>query len=133
LRIEARIEKGLFMTPTELVMQFCEAWERLDWPAIVDMLAEDIYYHNIPMDPCVGRAASKAFFEGMGHITSARFEVHAIATNGAVVLTERTDHFTINGKHVSLPVMGTFEIENDKIQKWRDYFDLATFMRQVSS
>jgi limonene-1,2-epoxide hydrolase len=28
--------------------------------------------------------------------------------------------------------MGTFEIENGKIKAWRDYFDLQTFMSQMS-
>jgi limonene-1,2-epoxide hydrolase len=48
------------------------------------------------------------------------------------VLTERVDNFDLaGGKKLSLPVMGTFEIENGKIQAWRDYFDLATFTSQM--
>jgi len=27
--------------------------------------------------------------------------------------------------------MGTFEIKDDKIIKWRDYFDLSTFQKQI--
>jgi limonene-1,2-epoxide hydrolase len=30
-----------------------------------------------------------------------------------------------DGSTISVRVMGTFEIENDKITKWRDYFDPA--------
>ena len=50
-----------------------------------------------------------------------------------MVLTERIDRFTINGKQIALPVMGTFEIDaQGKISAWRDYFDLAQFTEQMS-
>jgi limonene-1,2-epoxide hydrolase len=56
-----------------------------------------------------------------------------IAANGSVVLTERIDNFKMShGKDVSVPVMGTFEIENGKIKAWRDYFDLNTFASQMT-
>ena len=29
--------------------------------------------------------------------------------------------------------MGTFEIEDGKIKAWRDYFDLNTYMSQLSA
>ena len=35
-------------------------------------------------------------------------------------------------RNISIPVMGTFEIENNKIKKWRDYFDLETFQKQMT-
>ena len=46
-------------------------------------------------------------------------------------MTERIDDFVVQGKAVSLPVMGTFEISGGKICRWRDYFDLATFENQL--
>jgi len=39
---------------------------------------------------------------------------------------------TPNGKHVELPVAGVFEIQGGKIAKWRDYFDLQSFTKQMS-
>jgi len=49
------------------------------------------------------------------------------------VLTERVDRFTINGKDVALPVMGSFEVAADgKIEAWRDYFDMNQFSQQLS-
>ena len=32
---------------------------------------------------------------------------------------------------MSLPVLGIFEFEGDKIAKWREYFDLNQFMAQA--
>jgi limonene-1,2-epoxide hydrolase len=50
------------------------------------------------------------------------------------VLTERHERWT--GKDgvplvESLPVMGAFEVENDKIKAWRDYFDPSRFAHLV--
>ena len=56
---------------------------------------------------------------------------HTVA-DGDVVLTERVDHFVSPERTVSLPVMGTFELEGGLIKAWRDYFDLNQFMSQLS-
>jgi hypothetical protein len=38
-----------------------------------------------------------------------------------------------NGKKAEIPVAGMFELDDaGKIRVWRDYFDLATFTKQVS-
>jgi limonene-1,2-epoxide hydrolase len=46
-----------------------------------------------------------------------------LAVTGNVVLTERVDHFVYDGKAIDARVMGAFEITDDKITAWRDYFD----------
>ena len=52
--------------------------------------------------------------------------------NGNVVLTERIDSFFFPGNTIALPVMGTFEVNDDgKITAWRDYFDMNQFMSQM--
>jgi limonene-1,2-epoxide hydrolase len=48
-------------------------------------------------------------------------------------LNERIDVFTHqSGETITLPVMGTITVENDKITVWRDYFDPTDFDRQLS-
>ncbi|MEO9468399.1 limonene-1,2-epoxide hydrolase family protein [Parasphingorhabdus sp.] len=118
----------------QLVLDFIEAWNRLDYDAIYAAMADDIFYHNIPMEPCEGIDAVRGFFEGSGMGSDgAEWIVHHIAANGDTVLTERTDKFRINGQWIAIRVMGTFELENGKIVKWRDYFDLAEFQNQMAS
>jgi limonene-1,2-epoxide hydrolase len=34
-------------------------------------------------------------------------------------------------KHVDLPCLGIFELEDGKIRVWRDYFDLGTYMKAL--
>ena len=61
----------------------------------------------------------------MGMFEELEFEIHHLASDGSTVLTERTDHFTMNGKTAPLPVMGAFHVLDGKITAWRDYFDMG--------
>ena len=117
-------------TPISIVRDFCAAWDRMDWDAVTAALSDDIFYHNIPMAPVIGIAAFKAFLTGFP-VSAAEFEIHHIAANGNVVMTERTDRFTIAGKPVVIRVMGVFVVTAGKISEWRDYFDLAEFAAQM--
>lgn len=120
------------MSPTEIVENFIDAWNRMDWDVVVNSLAEDVIYHNIPMEKIEGREAAAAFITGMQPV-SVNWETISIAASGNKVLTERIDNFEMpGGKNISLPVMGTFEVEDGKIKAWRDYFDLATFASQMA-
>jgi limonene-1,2-epoxide hydrolase len=120
------------MSNTQIVLDFISAWNRMDWDVIADALSEDVVYHNIPMEKIQGRDNAMIFVKAM-QPDSVNWEMISIAENGSKVLTERIDNFDLpGGKKLSIPVMGTFEIEDGKIKAWRDYFDLATFTRQMA-
>ena len=120
------------MSNTQIVMDFIQAWNDMDWDAVEGAFAEDVFYHNIPMEPIEGRVAAGAFARSMNP-QSVNWEVLNIAENGATVLTERVDNFVLaDGKTLSIQVMGTMIIEQGKIKVWRDYFDLASFTAQVA-
>ncbi|TSD46362.1 limonene-1,2-epoxide hydrolase [Rhodococcus sp. KBS0724] len=114
------------MTPDTLVTEFCKEWADADIAKIVDYFTDDIVYHNIPMEPVVGREAVRAFIEQfVGAFGNIDYQVKRQVANGSVVMNERVDVFAINGAEVALPVMGVFEIRDGKISAWRDYFDMA--------
>ena len=121
------------MTNTERVLAYIDAWNRMDWAAVEEALADDVIYHNIPMQKIEGKAAAMGFITGM-QPEGVDWQVIAIAENSdGVVLTERVDNFDMpGGKKLSLPVMGTFEFTDGRISAWRDYFDLATFTNQMA-
>ena len=114
-----------------IVEDFIAAWNRMDFDAIVEALDQDVHYHNIPMQPIQGREAVRDYLKGAWRFESVDWQTINIASDGNIVLTERVDNFVISGKHVSLPVMGTFEIVGERITAWRDYFDLAGYRKQL--
>jgi len=124
-------------SPIEVVRRFCAAWS--DDLAAVDLAAfftDDAVYHNIPLAPVAGREAianTIATFlrPGPPGIESIEFRVINIAADGPVVMTERVDVFKLPDKSFELPVMGTFELSDGKINAWRDYFDLNQFTSQM--
>jgi limonene-1,2-epoxide hydrolase len=122
------------MTPERVVKDFCTAVARRDVKEICSFFTEDAVYHNMPIEPVKGHAAIEGVLQQfIGPATHAEFELLAIATVGNKVLTERVDRFTIMGKKIELPVMGTFEVNADgKITAWRDYFDMAQFTKQMA-
>ena len=119
--------------PIDVVTSFCGAWSRLDIDELMGFFHEDAVYHNIPVDPVVGRDDIRAMIVGFtAGWDRLDFALRHIVAQGDVVLTERVDHFVSVQRTVSLPVMGTFELSGGLITAWRDYFDLNQFMSQLS-
>ncbi|MDA8341489.1 MAG: nuclear transport factor 2 family protein [Actinomycetota bacterium] len=115
------------MDGAELVVRrFCEAASSRDVERMAALLAEDVVYHNMPMDPVVGLAATvellHTFMDGCDEVS---FGIRGLAAAGHLVLTERVDSFAIGDRRLDLPVMGAFEEDGGRIRAWRDYFDLA--------
>ncbi len=118
------------LDPDRIVRDFCAAWARGDIDAIVDAFTDDAVYHNIPMEPCVGREAIRTFVGTLlgGMASSVHFEILRQVVDGHVVMNERVDTIAMQTGDVELPVMGVFEIAPDgRIAAWRDYFDMAQF------
>ena len=121
-------------SPAGVVVRFISAWPEGDAAALASYFSDDAVYHNIPMEPIVGREAIGATFTAfMGMAERIEFETLHIAVDGSIVMTERIDRFISPAKTIVLPVMGAFEVVDGKIRAWRDYFDLAQFTTQMSA
>lgn len=117
------------MSNIAIVEAFCAAWTTRDADKIAALVTEDCFYHNVPIAPVEGRAAVAEFIRNfLKDATTVDFDILAIAeTADGVVLTERVDRFDFGGKHIDLPVMGSFHIRDGLIARWLDYFDMAPF------
>lgn len=123
------------MSNIEKVRTFVGRWNSGDMEAMCAMCAEDVVWHNIPMEPFTGKAAMREAVAGfMANVEGCDWEIHEIAESGNAVLTERTDNFNLkSGTRASLRVMGTFEFDADGlIVQWRDYFDMGQFQREFA-
>lgn len=112
----------------DLVIEFSKLWASPDPDQLAGYFAEDAVYHNIPMQAVQGREAIKEFIAGfLAAFDGIDFQIHRQVCDGAMVMNERTDVMRRKGGgEITLPVMGVFEVADDRIVVWRDYFDLAT-------
>lgn len=94
----------------------------------VELLAEDVEYANVGLPTVYGRERVRRMFRATLGRADSGFEVymHAIAADGATVLTERTDVLIVRRLRVQLWVCGRFDVHDGQIVLWRDYFDRLT-------
>jgi limonene-1,2-epoxide hydrolase len=124
-------------SPIEVVRRFCAAWsDDVGTDDLAAFFTDDAVYHNIPQEPVTGKQnitenINSYIRPGAPGIEGIDFRLINIAADGPVVLTERLDVFRLADKTFGLPVMGTFEIEDGKINAWRDYFDMNQFITQM--
>jgi limonene-1,2-epoxide hydrolase len=80
---------------------------------------------STPLTPIVGKAAIRDFVASFADVQPGRLVIHHQIATEDLVMNERTDHITLNGRTVTLPICGVFEIRAGRIKAWREYFDLA--------
>ncbi|OBI60007.1 hypothetical protein A5667_00650 [Mycolicibacterium fortuitum] len=112
------------MAAEQVVRAEIAAWASNDVDEVMSHFAGDATFDIGPDWPKLsGREAihemMKAFFAGG---TCVDLEVLHLAVAGDVVLMERRDHWIVDGKQKSWPVMGAYEVRDDKITAWREYF-----------
>lgn len=115
------------MRPEEVVRSEMAAWSSLDLEQIMEHFDDEATWlpgFSFPTYSGAGeiRGAIAGFLQAM---TKCDIEIVNLAVAGNVVLTERVDRMTLNGKTIDAPGMGAFEVAGDKIVAWRDYFWLS--------
>jgi len=121
------------MSNKQTIREFIDCWSSLDVDKLADFFTPDGVYYNIPASPVSGRDNVREFIKGFtADWTATDWEVISIVEDGDVVVAERVDRTDLGDKHVDLPCVGVFEMENGKIRVWRDYFDLGTYMKALS-
>lgn len=123
------------MTSEQIVIAFCEAWDRSDLDAILGMLASDVDYQNVPAPAMIGREAVREFIAPLiAATTKIEFIMKAIgvSADGSTILTERIDKLHYGEQVVVLPLMGIFVVKDGLISQWRDYADSASVNEQFA-
>ena len=118
----------------QVVVDFFKAFERKDLEAALNYLTEDCVHDDKPVGIHAGKEEIRKFFAPqMKAMESFRAELKDTLSIGDMVMNERVDTIELQGgKKGALPVMGAFEIREGKIAVWRDYYDMASFTKQIS-
>ena len=109
----------------DVVANFLEALQRSDLDAALALVAEDLIYINVSLPTIHGRRGLERVFRPLFKPGRAGFAVrmHHIATDGEVVLTDRTDEITLGRFRARFWVYGRFVVRDGQITVWRDCFD----------
>ena len=116
----------------QVVERFFDAWRAMDVPGVLELVSDDITYHNGPFRPLRGKTKVARVFHGYCQAAdSFEIEFHNIAERDGVVLTERTDRAVGPWLDMTFWVCGTFTVRDGKITFWRDYFDQTSIALQL--
>lgn len=117
--------------PVRIVEAFLYALRDKQWDTFASAMDDDIVYHNVGTPIIKGRQRTVKFLRRMFDRPSAGFEVKVprIASEGTSVLTERTDVMVFGPFRMHFWVCGVFEVDNDQIILWRDYFDVFDMIK----
>ena len=116
-------------SPEQVVREFCAGVSTRDPEVLRPLLAPNVVYQNVGVDKSEGVDATLAHLGGQWQTFGDCYEYELVnlASSGHVVLTERIDRVGAGGGApiAPIPVMGRFEVEDGRITKWIDYFDMA--------
>ena len=112
-----------------LVRQFLLLWEQRDTDKLVAACTDDAVWHHRPLPPAVGRDGIREFAQRFADVPGGPYEILLQVVDDRVVMNERLDRVTVDGRLAELRACGVFEIEDGRIKAWRDYFDTGSFIR----
>jgi len=120
--------------PEETVRSVLRSRESLSEDALAEILecfTEDAVWHNMPVEPVIGKTAIAAFLkQAVPFPESLHIEIRNIATRGTTVFAEHIDTHCGAGRDIVVPCCGIFETRGGLISIWRDYFDVRTWSEQ---
>jgi limonene-1,2-epoxide hydrolase len=117
---------------TRTVEVFLNALQDEDFETAGDALADDLVYQNVGLPTIYGRGRTLKLFRRMQGRVEFEVKIHRIATDGAAVLTERTDALIVGPLRLQFWVCGVFEVHNGRITLWRDYFDFYDMLKATA-
>jgi limonene-1,2-epoxide hydrolase len=120
------------VTAEELVDNFIRTVTKGDIDGALEYMAEDCEYDNVPMSKAIGHQQIRdtlAMFVSADN--PAEFKIVRQVATGNLVMNERVDSLKMGGKEISIPVVGVWEVKDDKIVLWRDYFDMGQVASQM--
>lgn len=114
--------------PEAVVRRFLALVEAGQADAATDLLAPDVRWKNTGMPTFSGSKVGGMLRDMEKRGIGLRVDLHHIASNGAIVLTDRTDHLTYKRWESAFWVCGTFEVSDGRISLWDDHFSMGNVL-----
>ncbi|MGV8875715.1 MAG: limonene-1,2-epoxide hydrolase family protein [Rhodococcus sp. (in: high G+C Gram-positive bacteria)] len=117
---------------TEIVEDMLYAVKNRDTERAMALLHDEIVWHNVGLPKVRGSSNVGWFMRALAKPAYGfDVEIHNIAADGHVVLTERTDALIWRRLRIEFWVCGTFEMRDGTVVVWRDHFDNLDFAKGV--
>jgi limonene-1,2-epoxide hydrolase len=107
----------------EVVTGFLRRLEHGDVDGAMGLMTDDAIWINVSLPTVRGKRRIDRLLSGMERRGDFRVYFHNVATEGDVVLTERTDALRVGRFEQRFWVYGRFEVRDGRISVWRDSFD----------
>jgi len=138
------MDQDKMQTTKTLILQYYDAFNRQDMNAFLNCLNEDVVHDINQGSSQVGKDAFSKFMTHMNHCYKELVKdlVIMINENGTYAAAEfiiegvylKTDQGLpeAKGQHYQLPVGAFFKIDNGKISRIRNYYNLSDWLNQVT-
>ena len=116
-------------TPITVVRDFLEALAVPDTERAVSLLAPDIEWLNTGLPTFRGPRVHGMLRDMEKRKVGFDVEIHHIAADGDVVLTDRTDVLIFGKVRTAFWVCGTFTVADGLITRWDDHFSTGNLLK----
>mgnify|MGYP006279988893 FL=1 len=118
--------------PLVVAHEMVNAWNALDVERMSALFAEDARFQSMMLAPMQGREVLREHFgQLLEGATALELRLRNIAASGNTVFLERVNVFTYEGREGSVPVVAVLEIEDGRVQAWREYYDRASLLSEM--
>ena len=111
-----------------VVREFLSLLESRRAAEAVELLAEDAQWRNSGLPTLRGRRIRRILLELERRDVRFSADMHHLAADGEVVLTDRTDFLRIGRWESSFWVCGTFRVRAGRIELWDDHYAIGNVL-----
>src|SRR5690242_844515 len=111
-----------------VVRDFFRLLEQEQAETAVALLAPEVLWKNTGMPTISGRKVGGMLLDMQRRRIGFRVDLHHVAADGPVVLTERTDYLSYRRWESAFWVCGTFEVRDGLITLWDDHFSMGNLL-----
>ena len=131
------------MSTSELIESYYAHFNRGDWDAMLELLSDDVAHDVNESEREIGKAAFKAFFERMNRSYAENISDVSVTVNpdgsrsAAEYVVSGTYQLTdaglpeARGQRYKIAGGAFFEIEDGKISRVTNYYNLQTWLQQI--
>ena len=115
------------------IEQWAAAWSARDPERLLQLFTADLVYEDVPMGAiCRGTTELRAFAESVfARLSDVSFELQSIFADGSKGGAEWVMRVARAGRHAEVRGASLFDFDGDRIRRCSDYWDMATYVRQL--